>query len=63
MNAIATGGVDLLQEVDPQAIVQAIAVCDSFGMLSIAVLENQKVIGIIDTALSKGKFIILPEPI
>lgn len=54
LNTIASQGTALMQEVDHQIIVEALSVFDSIGALSIAMLENPKVIGIVDTALHKG---------
>jgi hypothetical protein len=51
MSAVATEGDALLQTLDQQSVLMI----DSLGMLGIAMLENQKVIGVIDTAMPKGK--------
>jgi hypothetical protein len=50
MSAVATEGDALLQTLDQQSI----SMIDSLGMLGIAMLENPKVIGVIDTAIPKG---------
>jgi mediator of RNA polymerase II transcription subunit 5 len=50
MATMSTSGDALLQSLDQQAII----ICDSLGMLATAMLENPKVIGVIDTALPKG---------
>jgi mediator of RNA polymerase II transcription subunit 5 len=50
MSAVATEGDALLQTLEQQSILMI----DSLGMLGIAMLENPKVIGIIDTAMPKG---------
>ncbi|QDS76596.1 hypothetical protein FKW77_007518 [Venturia effusa] len=49
MSAVATEGDALLQTLDQQSTLMI----DSLGMLGIAMLENQKVIGLVDTAISK----------
>jgi hypothetical protein len=56
MSAMATVGDALIQTLDQQSIL----VIDSLGMLGIAMLENAKVIGIIDTALPKGRETVFP---
>jgi mediator of RNA polymerase II transcription subunit 5 len=50
MAAMAASGDSLLHTLNPQSVVT----CDSLGMLATAMLENPKVIGIVDTALPKG---------
>jgi hypothetical protein len=49
MSAVATEGDALLQTLDQQSI----SMIDSLGMLAVAMLENQKVIGVIGTAITK----------
>lgn len=51
MSAIATEGDALLQTLDQQSVMMI----DSLGMLGISMLENQKVVGVVDTAISRGK--------
>lgn len=50
MSVVATEGDALLQTLDQQSV----SMIDSLGMLGISMLENQKVIGVIDTAIPKG---------
>lgn len=50
MSAVATDGDALLQTLDHQSVLMI----DSLGMLGISMLENQKVVGVIDAAISKG---------
>ncbi|KAE9961818.1 hypothetical protein EG328_001548 [Venturia inaequalis] len=50
MSAVATEGDALLQPLDHQSVLMI----DSLGMLGISMLENQKVIGVVEAAISKG---------
>ena len=51
MLAVSSFHVTLMQVLDPDAL----ATCDGLGMLIISVLENTRMIGLIDHACSKGK--------
>lgn len=52
MSAVATEGDALLQTLDQQSVLMI----DSLGMLGVWMLENPKVVGVIETAISKGKY-------
>lgn len=58
LNATVATGASLVEVVDPQVFVETISVYNSLGALSIAMLENIKVIGIVDTALQKGELAV-----
>jgi mediator of RNA polymerase II transcription subunit 5 len=51
MTAMTSSADALLQSLDQQSV----TICDSLGMLATAMLENPRVIGVIDTAMPKGK--------
>ena len=53
LNASVARGTSLADESDHQVLVDAMAVFEAFGLLSIAMLENAKVAGVVDVMLSK----------
>jgi mediator of RNA polymerase II transcription subunit 5 len=53
LNASVSRGTALADESDHQLLVEAMSVFESLGALSIAMLENQKVIGVIDVMFPK----------
>jgi mediator of RNA polymerase II transcription subunit 5 len=53
LNANVTRGTSLADEPDHQTLIDAMAVFESFGALSTAMLENARVAGVIDVMLSR----------